>query len=131
MGARGRAARRGDTRPTPRTIPGLRKSPSVRARSLEIYEKTVWTALAAHRDDLAVESAAALVGIAGYYLARPDDSARWAVIAQALLERLGPGHNRAAAWFYQDRAVAAAAKVRTHADRKARSRRAGARDGIQ
>ena len=71
-----------------------------------IYQKTVWSAVAVHRDDIAAESAAVLLGIKGYYLGRADDADRWAEVGEALLQRLGPGHDRAASWFYQDRAVA-------------------------
>ena len=36
-----------------------------------------------------------------YYLARPEDSRRWELLAEALQGRLGPGHERIAAWFHQ------------------------------
>ena len=68
--------------------------------------EAVWAGLAARRDDIAADSATNLVGITGYDLNRPEDSDRWEKLAQALQRRLGPGHERAAAWFYQDRAVA-------------------------
>jgi tetratricopeptide (TPR) repeat protein len=71
-----------------------------------IYQKAVWAALAVRRDDIAAESAALLVGIEGYYLGRAEDAERWAELGEALLQRLGPGHDRIASWFYQDRAIA-------------------------
>jgi eukaryotic-like serine/threonine-protein kinase len=74
------------------------------AAAMKPFENAVWAALAARRDDIAVESAGYLMAIAGYYLGRPQDSARWEKLASALLARLGPGHDRAAAWFHQDRA---------------------------
>jgi len=76
------------------------------SEAAQIYEKAVWSALAVHRDDIAAESAAVLVGIEGYYLGRAGDAERWANVGEALLLRLGPGHDRAASWFYQDRAIA-------------------------
>ena len=44
------------------------------------------------------------ISITGYSLGRVDDGERWQKAAAALQRRLGPGHDRAAAWFYQDRA---------------------------
>jgi eukaryotic-like serine/threonine-protein kinase len=67
-------------------------------------EETVSVALAAHRDDIAAESAAQAMAIAGYFLGRAAESERWEKLAQALQRRLGAGHDRTAAWFYQDRA---------------------------
>jgi eukaryotic-like serine/threonine-protein kinase len=76
------------------------------AAATKTFEEAVWTAVAARRDDIAVESASCLVGIAGYLLGHQEDSERWEKLAEALQRRLGPGHERAAAWLYQDRAVA-------------------------
>jgi eukaryotic-like serine/threonine-protein kinase len=67
------------------------------------FETTLWAALAAHRDDIAAESAANLVATTGYYLGRREEGERWEKVAEALQRRLGPGHDRAAAWLYQDR----------------------------
>jgi hypothetical protein len=69
-------------------------------------EEAVNVALAAHRDDLAAESAAQLVAITGYQLGRREEAERWKAMAKALLQRLGPGHDRILAWFYQDCGVA-------------------------
>ena len=67
-------------------------------------EAAVWVALAAHRDDVAAESAANCMSTTGYYLGQREEGNRWEKVADALLRRLGPGHDRTAAWFYQDRA---------------------------
>ena len=67
-------------------------------------EAAVWVALAAHRDDVAAESAANCMSTTGYYLGRREEGERWEKVADALLRRLGAGHDRTAAWFYQDRA---------------------------
>jgi eukaryotic-like serine/threonine-protein kinase len=74
--------------------------------STKTLEEALWAGLAARRDDIATQSVALLVGITGYDLARPEESARWEKLGQALLARLGPGHELAAAWFYQGRALA-------------------------
>jgi eukaryotic-like serine/threonine-protein kinase len=66
-------------------------------------EEAVWVALAAHRDDIAAECAATCMSTTGYYLGRREEGERWEKVAAALLRRLGPGHERSAAWFYQDR----------------------------
>jgi tetratricopeptide (TPR) repeat protein len=73
------------------------------AKAAEIYARVVWSALAAHRDDIAAESAAQLIGIDGDYLGRTQDADRWVDAGEALLQRLGPGHDRIASWFYQGR----------------------------
>ena len=75
------------------------------ATSAKAFEAAVWAALAARRDDIAAESAANLMAATGYYLGRPEEGERWEKLAEALQRRLGSGHDRAAAWFYQDRAT--------------------------
>jgi serine/threonine-protein kinase len=67
-------------------------------------EEVVWMALAAHRDDIAAESASLLAELNGYSLSRPADAERWDKVADALLRRLGPGHDRIAGWLHQNRA---------------------------
>jgi eukaryotic-like serine/threonine-protein kinase len=67
-------------------------------------EAAVWVALAAHRDDIAAECAAVCISTTGYYLGRREEGERWEKVAAALQRRLGPGHDRSAAWFHQDRA---------------------------
>jgi eukaryotic-like serine/threonine-protein kinase len=76
------------------------------SEAAKLWQKAVWPAVAAHRDDIAVEAAAGLVGMTGYYLGRGEDAGRWEEVGEALLQRLGPGHDRTASWFYQDRAIA-------------------------
>jgi eukaryotic-like serine/threonine-protein kinase len=66
-------------------------------------EEALWLSLAVGRDDIAAESAAQLMGFSGYRLGRQEEAARWEKVATALLKRIGPGHERIAAWFYQDR----------------------------
>ena len=76
------------------------------SEAAKLWQKAVWSAVAAHRDDIAVEGAAGLVGMTGYFLGRGEDAGRWEEVGEALLQRLGPGHDRTASWFYQDRAIA-------------------------
>jgi tetratricopeptide (TPR) repeat protein/tRNA A-37 threonylcarbamoyl transferase component Bud32 len=74
------------------------------AAAAKTLEAEVWAALAARRDDLAAEAAAQAMAMDGYFLARHDEAERWEKLAEALQRRLGPGHDRTAAWLYQDRA---------------------------
>jgi eukaryotic-like serine/threonine-protein kinase len=71
------------------------------AASAKTQEEALWVALATHRDDIAAESAAELLAITAYFVSRPEEQPRWEPLAEALLERLGPGHDRIAAWFHQ------------------------------
>jgi len=71
--------------------------------SPELLEEALWLALAVGRDDIATESAAQLVALSGYRLGRQEEASRWERVAAALLQRIGPGHERIAAWFYQNR----------------------------
>jgi len=73
----------------------------------ETMDQAVWMALAARRDDIAAETAAQLVAINGYALGTTEDARRWVRPAEALLHRLGPGHDRLASWLHQARAVVA------------------------
>jgi tetratricopeptide (TPR) repeat protein len=75
------------------------------AAGSKTFNEVVWLALAAHRDDIAAEAAGELVGLEGYYLARIDEGRRWVEPAEALLRRVGPGHDRIAGWLHQNRAV--------------------------
>jgi tetratricopeptide (TPR) repeat protein/tRNA A-37 threonylcarbamoyl transferase component Bud32 len=74
------------------------------ASAPKTLESEVCAALAARRDDLAAEAAAQAMGTAGYLLGRREEAERWERLAEALQRRLGPGHDRTAAWLYQDRA---------------------------
>jgi eukaryotic-like serine/threonine-protein kinase len=75
--------------------------------SAETLEESVWVALAAHRDDIATESAAQLMVISLDLSGPSEEREQWEALATALLRRLGPGHDRIAAWFHQDRAIVA------------------------
>src|SRR5205814_5116276 len=71
----------------------------------KIEEEAFGVALAGRRDDVALECAALLVGITGHGLGHDADGERWDRLGQALLKRLGPGHERAEAWLAHDRSL--------------------------
>ena len=73
------------------------------AAAAPTMEQALWLAVAARRDDIAAEMAAQLVAINGYYLGKVDEARRWVKPAEALVERLGPGHERITSWLYQAR----------------------------
>ncbi len=59
-----------------------------------LLEQAVWTGIGGHRDDVALDSTALLVGIAGYFLGRTAEARRWEPLGYALMRRLGSGHER-------------------------------------
>ena len=65
-------------------------------------EEAVWLALASRRDDVAGHAAVMLSGLTGHTLARRADGERWAALATAILDRLGPGHDLSRAWLLQN-----------------------------
>jgi eukaryotic-like serine/threonine-protein kinase len=67
-------------------------------------EESVRLALSSRRDDVAAESAAQLAGVEGL-LARYDQGERWALLADAELDRLGEGHDRVRSWVLQNRST--------------------------
>jgi tetratricopeptide (TPR) repeat protein len=75
------------------------------AASANSIEEAVWAALASRNDDVALECAALLSGIVGYEAGRYDEAIRWDRLGQAILTRLGPGHERAAAWLAHNRGL--------------------------
>ncbi|HMF40113.1 MAG TPA: tetratricopeptide repeat protein [Polyangia bacterium] len=71
----------------------------------KLTEEAFWTALSSRTDEVALECAALLSGMTGYTLGQYDEAMRWDRLGQAILNRLGPGHERAAAWMAQGRAL--------------------------
>jgi serine/threonine protein kinase/tetratricopeptide (TPR) repeat protein len=67
--------------------------------SEQTLAEAVWVAEASRHDEVVAEAAAFLGGVIGYELARPDDGEHWARLAEAVLDRMGPGHERARAWI--------------------------------
>jgi tetratricopeptide (TPR) repeat protein/predicted Ser/Thr protein kinase len=74
---------------------------SFHPEAVPILQEAVWTALAVKRDDLAARGATILTGWVGYYIGTRDEGMRWAHLAGALLDRLGPGHDLLRAWLLQ------------------------------
>ncbi|HTA17728.1 MAG TPA: serine/threonine-protein kinase [Polyangia bacterium] len=57
-------------------------------------EESVWIALSIGRDDVAADSATRLVAFAGDHLGPLENSRRWTRLVEAILDRMGPGHDR-------------------------------------
>ena len=68
-------------------------------------EEAVWAAEASRDDEIALEAAVQLIVNVGYYQARVRDAERWASFADALLQRLGPGHEILQSWRYNNLAI--------------------------
>jgi tetratricopeptide (TPR) repeat protein len=84
---------------------GWVKAMSHAGNPAETLEEAVWLGIATHRDDAALDSVAMLVASAGAEQGRYEEADRWDRFGQALLDRLGPGHERSAAWLRQNRAA--------------------------
>jgi len=74
-------------------------------RGAEECERAVWTAEATRHDQVAAEAAVTLVSDIGYHLERPDEGERWGRLADAVLKRMGPGHERLQAWLAHNRGL--------------------------
>ena len=68
-------------------------------------EQAVWFAEAARHDEVASEAAVALIAEVGYAQARPVDAERWGHFSDAVLSRMGPGHDVLRAWRLNDLAM--------------------------
>ena len=71
----------------------------------EEYERALWAAEATRHDEVAAEASVMLAGIVGYSLERPEEGERWARLAEAILRRMGPGHERLQGWLAHDRGL--------------------------
>jgi len=72
-------------------------------RSVAESEQAVWAAEATRHDEVAADAAINLVASVGYQLARPEEGERWGRFADAILKRMGPGHERLRAWLANNR----------------------------
>jgi serine/threonine-protein kinase len=68
-------------------------------------KQAIWAAEAGRDDEIRAEAAVQLVGVVGYGLSRPEDGEYWAREADAILERLGPGHERVLSWLLTNRGL--------------------------
>ena len=71
--------------------------------SAEYSERALWLAETIRYDEVAAGAAVALVGTVGYMLGRPEEGERWGRFADAILKRMGPGHERLQAWLANNR----------------------------
>jgi tetratricopeptide (TPR) repeat protein len=72
---------------------------SFQPETVPIVQEAVWTALAVKRDDLAARGVAVLTGWIGSYTGTREEGLRWVRLGEALLDRLGPGHDLLRAWL--------------------------------
>jgi tetratricopeptide (TPR) repeat protein/predicted Ser/Thr protein kinase len=70
--------------------------------TVKVHEEAVWTALTVKRDDVAASAAAQLASEVGYTLGRQEEGWRWARLSNALLDRMGPGHDLVRAWLFHN-----------------------------
>ena len=68
-------------------------------------EQALFTAEAARDDVIAAKAATSLTYVVGYTLGRHREAERWADLANAILERLGPGHERLRGWAMQSQSA--------------------------
>jgi len=68
-------------------------------------EQALFTAEAARDDVIAAKAATSLTYVVGYTLGRHREAERWAELANAILERLGPGHERLRGWAMQSQSA--------------------------
>ncbi len=83
----------------------LQYQAGAREEAAASLEQALWEAIAARRDDVALKCAAGLAGVLGFQLERGQDAERWGRFGQALLARLGPGHERSASWLHHGRGL--------------------------
>jgi tRNA A-37 threonylcarbamoyl transferase component Bud32/tetratricopeptide (TPR) repeat protein len=68
-------------------------------------EDAIWTAEAGRHDEVAAAAASHLMYITGYYEARFDVAEIWSRYTEAILRRMGTGHDQLWGWFLNNRAV--------------------------
>jgi tetratricopeptide (TPR) repeat protein len=73
------------------------------AASAATMEEAALRALASGNDQSAADVITVLGGSVAFDLGQPETAERWIRIGEALLTRLGPGHDRARAWVEQAR----------------------------
>ena len=69
------------------------------------YEDAYFLAEGARHDEVALEAADQLISVVGTNRSRYVEAERWSRIAEAILRRLGPGHDRLAAWRANNLAI--------------------------
>ncbi len=61
-------------------------------------EQAVWLAEASRHDEVAAEAAVSLIPVVGYRASRTSEAERWGHFSEAVLSRMGPGHDVLRAW---------------------------------
>jgi tetratricopeptide (TPR) repeat protein len=61
-------------------------------------EQAVWLAEASRHDEVAAEAAVSLIPVVGYRASRTSEAERWGHFSEAVLSRMGPGHDILRAW---------------------------------
>jgi serine/threonine protein kinase/tetratricopeptide (TPR) repeat protein len=61
-------------------------------------EQAVWLAEASRHDEVAAEAAVSLIPVVGYRASRTSEAERWGHLSEAVLSRMGPGHDILRAW---------------------------------
>ena len=69
--------------------------------AIHSVEEAVWIAQGVKRAAHAARGAAMLTCWVGYYVGNREEGLRWAHLSDALLDRLGPGHDLLRAWLLQ------------------------------
>jgi len=69
------------------------------------YEEAYFLAEGARHDEVAVEAADQLIFLVGQASARDVEAERWSRVAEAILTRLGPGHDLLSAWRANNLAI--------------------------
>jgi tetratricopeptide (TPR) repeat protein len=68
------------------------------ARAETTLHQALFTAEAARDDATAARAAADLIYVVGVYVDRPQEAEMWMHLSEAILDRLGPGHERIRSW---------------------------------
>ena len=76
-------------------IQALNGDPELAEKS---YEQSIWLAEGSHHDEAVLEASVQLIAVTGFTQRRHRDGERWASFADAVLRRLGPGHQLMEAW---------------------------------
>jgi tetratricopeptide (TPR) repeat protein len=67
-------------------------------------EDAIWQAEAARHDEIAASAASHLIYITGYVQGRFEVAEIWIRYTEAILNRMGPGHDQLWGWFFNNRA---------------------------
>jgi len=62
------------------------------------YEQAIWLAEGSRHDEAVLEAAGQLIAVTGFSLRRHRDGERWASFTEAVLNRVGAGHDLMEAW---------------------------------